>query len=513
MSAGQSEPEKYSIDEMMERLKNASSEAPESGELVTRADGTQAVRVRKRKRRSTQPHKQDVQRTKRTRIVQVAAALVLLFLSLLAIGAGLVFANSSQFRQSLLEKISDSTGADAKFITFRMNPKTANAGGLDLKWPAGNVLNSLTLRNLVADVSPLSFFGSSFGGDELSVAHGVVALQAPQSGEPTRIPAHSNGQSSVRFNRYQIQDFHAVVGEPATPALTLAKSEASMVSNGSSKDIQLRLYKGELTIPGWPKLRLDRALVEFQQQDTKLIQFRVLHEKDDRGHLDLAGVVTPFSSDRDSKLTVALESFPLNSLLGNSFGRLVSGRVRSHSAPDSNFLTLSPKGAAASVFDVTFTATPGSSIDLQGFQFLSILAKQLQDDWFERPNFDEDSNGVVHRENGMISLRAIDLESKGKLAIKGILTQTAAGTLAGRLQVGLTEPFLMTSKAPHFDQLFGATEDGYRWLTLDIGGTTTAPTDNFAKLLAESQANPQERLDLNESKVPSFEDLIRLRDQ
>jgi hypothetical protein len=95
-------PEKYSIDEMMDRLKQSSAENPDNGELVTRADGTQAVRVRKRKRRSKQPHKQDAQRTRRARVIQIAAAFVLVILAALTAGIGIIYANSSPFRNSLV---------------------------------------------------------------------------------------------------------------------------------------------------------------------------------------------------------------------------------------------------------------------------------------------------------------------------------------------------------------------------------------------------------------------------
>ncbi len=143
MSASPSEPEKYSIDEMMDRLKNAPSGNPEDGELVTRSDGTQAIRVRKRKRRSSQPLKKEQQVTRRVRIVQVTAALILAFLVALVIGGAIIYANSSPFREGLVHKIEQASGASAEIGQFRMNPKTANAGNLTLKWPPGNILSSV----------------------------------------------------------------------------------------------------------------------------------------------------------------------------------------------------------------------------------------------------------------------------------------------------------------------------------------------------------------------------------
>ena len=94
MPPAPSEPEKYSIDEMMERLKGQSSENPAAGELVTRPDGSQALRVRKRKRRSEQPKREEAKRTKRIRTLQVAAALVLLLLTGLVMAGAYVYALS-----------------------------------------------------------------------------------------------------------------------------------------------------------------------------------------------------------------------------------------------------------------------------------------------------------------------------------------------------------------------------------------------------------------------------------
>ncbi|MEY3896152.1 MAG: hypothetical protein RLZZ214_1672, partial [Verrucomicrobiota bacterium] len=59
MPASPSEPEKYSIDEMMDRLKSSPPPNPEDGELVIRPDGTQAIRVKRRKRRTSQPVKRE----------------------------------------------------------------------------------------------------------------------------------------------------------------------------------------------------------------------------------------------------------------------------------------------------------------------------------------------------------------------------------------------------------------------------------------------------------------------
>ncbi len=96
MSAGASEPEKYSIDEMMDRLKSSSSGAASDGELVSRPDGSQALRVRKRKRRSSQPHKEERIRSRKSRIVQFSAAFVLIAAAVMAVGGAILFTKLSR---------------------------------------------------------------------------------------------------------------------------------------------------------------------------------------------------------------------------------------------------------------------------------------------------------------------------------------------------------------------------------------------------------------------------------
>jgi len=76
----QVEPESYTLDQMMERLKERGNE---EGELVTRADGTQALKVKKRKRRSEQPHKEAAKRQQKIRLFQLG----LVFFSLLWAGS------------------------------------------------------------------------------------------------------------------------------------------------------------------------------------------------------------------------------------------------------------------------------------------------------------------------------------------------------------------------------------------------------------------------------------------
>jgi len=510
MSSVPSEPERYSIDEMMDRLKNASSGNPEDGELVTRSDGTQAIRVRKRKRRSKQPQKEDSRRGRRARVIQVSAALLLIFLAALAIGGGVVYSNSSAFREKLIKHISEASGASATLETFRMNPKTANSGNLTLQWPEGNVMKSLALRTLIAEVFPSSFFSKTFSGEEIAVADATLTLQAPEEGKPVRATAPSPSGLPIDFKRYRTANFQLSWGDPATSPFKVVKSEALLAAKATSGRPQLSLYKGELLVAGWPKLRVNRSLIEFRGEETDIIGLRLLHETDERGSLEFSGTITPLKPDQRSTLSVELKAFELSGVTGNTLGRLLSGRVDSQSSTKSNFLTFSPGADPAPVLDATFISTPSSTIEVRGFPFLFDLAQLLNDEWFEHPVFEGESTGTIHREKGSISLRNLDLQAKNRLALRGEITVAANDSLSGTLRLGLTDAMITTAVTPALRSLFGTVTEGYRWVDLELSGTGTAPKDDFKDLFSEatkpSTSAPAPRAT---SSGSSFEELTR----
>lgn len=508
MPAAPSEPEKYSIDEMMDRLKNSSSGGPEDGELVTRQDGTQAIRVRKRKRRSNQPQKEQQQRLRRSRIVQVSGAMLLLFGAAVTVGGAVIYANSGPFRKNLESKIASSSGATIQLTKFRMNPKTANADNLSLEWPAGNLLGKLEVRGIVSEIFPASFLGKSMTGEETTAIQGVLALRIPDANQPARAGQHArSGMLPIRFNKYRISSLDVTLGEPNAPLATLSKSEAALAPANLGGNPELSLYQGKLVVPGWPALRIDRSLVEFRGDEADISSFRVMHATDNRGTMDLDGTIAPYKPDQVSTLNVELAAFQLSGLTSDSFGKLVSGRVETRSNTKSNYLTFFPSEQPSAVLDVSFQSSPSSEFSIQGFPFLLGLANTLGDNWFERPIFSDESNGVLRRENGTVTLKELNLANKARMVLRGNISLSPAERLSGTLEVGITETMIASARTRQLENIFGPPRDGFRWVKIDIGGTTMAPTDSFKDLLG----SPAMRPSAEPESGSSFDDLTRPR--
>lgn len=514
MSGAPSEPEKYSIDEMMDRLKVPSSGSPEEGELVTRSDGSQAVRVRKRKRRSTQPHKEAKQRTRRNRIAQVSAALVLLCVMGLLAGFAIVYSNSSPFRKGLEAKIQQATGATTELQQFRMNPKTANVGEISLKWPEGNVLKALTIRNLTAEIFPASFLGKKFTGEEATAVAGLLTLELPAPAQSRVLPEFLAASPVLDFSRLRVPDMQIVMGDPAAPFLNLENTEASLSPRNMNGNPQLSLYRGRLRVRGWPELQVDRALVVFRGDETEIVGLRMQYGKDDHGAFEMSGKLAPFSG-KQSTLGVKLESFDLAGLAGPELGALIQGKVDSRPVPQSNFLTFRTAADPAPVLDVAVRVSPTSKIQLLGFPFLAGLAESM-DMWFQKPVFEGESAAIFHREGNVASLREIDFITKDRMALRGQISIAQDLSLSGQLEVGIAANMIASANTSRFGTLFGPDQQGFRWLTLKVAGHASAPTDNFKELYLATTPVPTgvkggKDVPADAESPSSFEELTRPR--
>ncbi|HEX7261934.1 MAG TPA: hypothetical protein VF258_08975, partial [Luteolibacter sp.] len=370
-------------------------------------------------------------------------------------------------------------------------------------------LKNLNLQGLSAEIFPASFLGKSFIGEEITIASGLLELQAPKSEQVVSRIAPFTDTSPIRFKRYRTSRFQLRLGDAASPAIKLTNSEASLSPETINGHPKLSLYKGDLSISGWPKSRLDRALIEFRGTEANVISLRLLHESDDRGTFELTGTVAPGQPEQVSTLAVTLDSFQLSGIIGPSLGRLFSGRIESIGQDNSNYLSFLPTQNPHPTLDLAFRTSPTSKIELQGFPFLFALARTLDDPWFEHPVFEGDSGGVIHRENGVVSFREIDFVSKGRMAVRGRISIAANQTLSGNLEIGITEAMVAAAPTRRMQSMFGPSKDGYRWITLRISGPAAAPADNFKELFSATPAIPATTAAPADETESTFEELTR----
>jgi hypothetical protein len=502
MPAAPSEPEKYSIDEMLERLKEKPSENPATeGELVIRADGTQAVRVRKRKRRSEQPKRNEAKRLRRARVIQVTLALVFVLLIALSIGAAYVYANTAPYRKSIATAIARSTGADVKFEEFRVSPASANAKSITLEWPEGNALKSIQLRGVVAKLSPVSLLGVALRSEEISAREGHLALQAPSSESPLLATPDQVANIPVQFSRISVPKFSITAGDPTRPALKIISTEASLRMDKAHSQTSLHLFRGNIQIAGWPIFKLDRAVMEFHGDETELNGLRIYDSQAKPGILELAGTIRPFSAESPSALSVKLENFDLGELLGAEFSDLINARIDTRTAASPNSLSFLPGSRASVDLSLAFKSSLSSKVSIKGFPFLLSLVRTLNDKWYENPTFVGDSIGLIRRKSALVELQDLHLESKSRMAIKLNIATTADKSLSGTAEIGIPESVAELSQNTKITSMLTPPKEGYRWLTLTLGGTLAHPNDNFAELYAAAKDTPAGNTPAEETPV------------
>ncbi|MDH4445514.1 MAG: hypothetical protein QE267_10360 [Akkermansiaceae bacterium] len=509
MPSPEREPESYSFDEMMDRLKRHSSAGADDGKLITRIDGSEALRVRKRKRRTKQPEKEQRIKTRRNRIIQLSAIMAIILVLILGGGIAMVYVNGTSFRKDLITKISTSTGASVDLRQFRMNPKTANAGQVSLDWPDGNMLKNLTMYGVSAEVFPSSFFGDTMVGDELTSPSGILALQIPTLGQPTRNTQSSATEIPIQFKCYRISKLDLTIGPIQNPMLRLSKSECSLYPSSSSIPTQLRMNQGELAIPGYPKLHLERALIELQGDNAQIIGMRLSQSADKSGSFDLSGAVSPYEPEHLSTLAVELRSLEISALGFPSLTTFVNGRVDSLPSAISNTLSFLPTATPKVTLEVAFQSSADSAITLQGLPFLSNLSTVLKGTWFKQPKFNAKAQGVLLRENNSVTLRELDLESKGRMALTGTISIAEDQTLSGDLQIGIPEVLIDESKSLRLKATFGQARGGYCWVTVTLGGSVRAPKDNFKDLFSDAVIAPLDQPMPGGSQGSTFEELTR----
>ena len=515
MSDQSSEPDKYSLDEMMDRLRGRDGEGSSEGELVTRADGTRAMKVKKRRRRTDQAVNKETQRNQRVQILQIAGFVILVVVLGLVAGIGIVYANSSPFRDDLISKVESTSGAKVEFKQFRINPATANSNLVTFDWPAGNVLSSLQLQGIVGKIAPACFLGKAFTGEEIVAVNGELVLRKPVAGEAVRNSEKVAGAPVVRFDRYFTPLLDIYFGDEKSSLSMLSKTEASLFPGSVPGHGELRLSGGALNMAGWPALALDRSYMIFNGQDLDVKSLRLeipvaaKQKGGDPGYIELSGIVQPLESKATQSLAVELHSFRVSYLLGADLGRFFLGRVDTDEVSEKNFLSLPVGKAESAAIELSTSNSPGSRMDLSGFPFLANLSRLLEERWYELPNFDDHVSMVISRKGESVEIKEFALEERGRMAVRGTISNGEAGQISGKIMVGVPESTILVRKSELLERIFARTGEGFRWIDLEIGGTSAAPTDNFLDLFSGAKVGVENSEQNTQSQeVDSFESLI-----
>jgi hypothetical protein len=480
MSKQQSDPQSYSVDEMMERLRDGerAKEEQAPGELVTRPDGTQVMRVRKRKRRTEQPEKAAPEK-KRHR--PIAALLVLSVVLVLAAGVGVVVLmaryNSASFHDELERALGESAGAKTALEGMSVTPLAARAKTLRLDWGADRSMKSLSLAGLNADLSLGGFIFGEWDGQDVVVDSGELVIGGTGSGRVDRVSV----PGPFAFSGYRCDFMNIILGDQGQG--TLFKNTELSMRSGPAGETQLILRNGEALLTGWKPLSIDTGMAELIDGGLKFVSLR-MKPKEGSGEITLTSQEI-LREGEDVMLSVKLEEFPLSTFMGRELGALLDGVISCENG------TLGFEGASlgASELRVEFS---GKSAYLHRIPFLNILRTQLGDSEFEKPYFKSVQGTFVQGRNGT-RIQNLELTIPYLMAVRGYIEVDPAGALGGRLAVGIGESKIITFTNRKRSAVFSDPQEGFCWVTINLSGTVEDPMDDLQALLQKAAQEAAQR--------------------
>jgi hypothetical protein len=489
MPAPDTEPENYSIDEMMERLRSRSDGGNEGdSELVTRADGSQMYKVRKRKRRSQQPKKEKEKRAGRMQVMQVVAAGGILALGGLAFVGCLFYLNSSAFHSKIIRQAEAWTGAKLETTEVRVTPISIAAKSMIFTWPQESPLANLKVYDIKGDVRATSFLSGPWNGTEILANNGSLLLRAPTGVKTNGTPV--TGELPFQF-RYRSAHFNIVGGDPGTPAFQIGDTEASFtILNPDATKANLQLNGGTVFYQDWGPFHLDFASVQIENDVVRLGRASFTVPDVERTELELNNAQNApinFASG-ETNYEVKASRIPLASLVGKGLASIFTCDVDTPTGSDAKKGSLSFQyGAKTQVtLSLPFRASPSGISQAARLPMFAFLANGLNDKNYLTPKFELNAQGVISRDSSGSRLEDLALETKGYISINGTIETDLSGNLGGVLEVGLPVA-VAADGGSAFQAVFSRGAKGMVWASVRLSGTVENPQDDLAVRIAAAE--------------------------
>ncbi|MDC1406240.1 hypothetical protein N8314_01680 [Akkermansiaceae bacterium] len=466
--------EHYSVDEMMARLKRHDRDKEQQdkikdGELVTRPDGSQVIKVKKRRRRSKQPSKKTNPKLKWA-VIGTASGLAL------ALVAFTIFIiaryNGASFKEKTEISISKHVTADStKIEQLRVTPLSAAASKATINWDRESFFHSATFSAIKADIKATSFLSRSWNGEEILAEQGTIQLQLP---EKNRAASIDSIISNYRFKSYRCEKLDLLFGD-SEDAPSIKGLHASL-QRLPSRRYQVTYNSGTIDIPSWPNLEISSGIITLNSSSAE-IEARLGAQNNNRGELLIKGIIY---KDKDQPVVLDVKSinYPIEDMLGEDFSRIIEGYIHS----DMGALSYNPKqnNVNALSFIMPFNSDQLNISELPMLNDLRDLTGKPQ---YLHPSFTH-CRGTIIRNLGGISLSNLNLISSKLLSIEGNISVNAQGMLSGELNVGIPSR-LFDDKTPA-PKIFSAPKDGNIYTKVTLGGTVHSPHDDFNARLKSS---------------------------
>ena len=470
--------EQTDTDEVLRRLKRQPSSEdaanggnaailPTGAQVVERADGTQVIRVKKRKRRSKQPKKEADQRSKKRKALVALGTVVSLFVMVLVVAFLLAYRNSSKFNAKVAEAILATSGAKAEIGTLGVTPQKVSVKKVSLQWD-GSFMESLELRDIYVKTHPLGFFGGTWRIEDFEAQKAILKLR--------------EGQRPVGSGKVPFQ-FEGGIFDAAQLDCQFGESRVflrdSSVRLRTDKGVSVDVEGGTLELLEWGRLNIGSGFLKESNQGAEL-NLRLQSEDDYNQWLEVKGSVRSNYSEKNN-LTIFANSYPLENLLGSHLGKYLHGPFQTSEGK----AVLSPADIKTLSLDIPII---GEGLKISKWPFLVSLGQILEDSDLQGYEFKDESQARFVYDQSVMKLLDISMATHNEFLLRGDIEVAANGELQGKLRMGISEDkegYFEKKNALHVTRNGG---DGYLWITVNLSGSVSAPKDDF-----ESQVSARPR--------------------
>lgn len=451
--------------EDLQRSSREKREGEDEPQLVVRADGSEMVKVRKRKRRSKQPGKEAAKKRRKTRFLIIATTMV--FGVLVCISAAITYGyhNSQTFQTKVVQTIMSQSGAEVELGALTVGPTSADLKDITLNWDeAGGAIEEISLKKVTTSYGMAGFFGGEWNLGGIDAFEGHMVLRNVEK------PALSTSNS--KFVDYENDFIHCLkmdiyFGEMRrTPDIEGSDVQLAMFKN--SEPPHVLLNGGTFNLKGLEGLQIDNALLKLQGDQGDM--YLRITDEERYGSLILEGKM-PFRMNDRAKLNAKMEMFPIQKLLSSKTQRFFSGRINS----DDAVFDIKPDQLDNVSCNATFKA---STMRISGFPFLKGLSDMIGNNWYSRPVFNRDVSGEIERVGDKLYISNFRARDNKYLKIEGDFMVEADGKVKGSFKVSIPEESASFSRrAP--EGLFDRPYDGFVSTIVQISGSVHNVKDDF----------------------------------
>ena len=480
----------YSFDEMVSSLREQEREKDRQGEIVTRSDGSQMRKVRKRKRRSDQvgsaakanKAKEELLRKKRFKIQAISFFALVMILVLAGVARVLQF-NGQGFEAKAQKVAGEATGAKVELDGLGFFPGTINARAATFTWPDSSLIKSLTLGPVEGHLGAVPFATGKMGGREVGGTQGTLKLGASSGSDKLKTDLEKTQEFD--FHRFFCKRLSAEFG---STGFAKASNVHASLRNLQNNQWQLHLDEGVLAVEGWAPFPVDVGILKFGRGVAEITSLRLdrpegfapqAHAYD--SIFVLKGSV-PLEMGAQATLAAELKEFPLGAMLGQQLGQLFTGTVRNLSSPGSITFTVGENA----IDDVTLPFV-AESISLNRFPFVQDLDEFFPEQGFARLTLLSNTAGVFKKVGSSYLIEDLTGDRYEVLRLRGNVEATKEGALSGQIQLMISRGLLAGNPALENNAFLrsGELRGGFIVAKINLGGTVKYPEDNFRSQLGD----------------------------